>query len=149
MKRIYSTLMMLALMVAALSFTACGGDDDDIEEGDESSALIGTWEPISWEGVLDPIIGDEDEYPTYWWFKSDHTLKVYNCDSQSVVETINIEWYLNNGIITLKVLDGEYSGVTISFVIYKMEKSSMDWSYYGTSFHFRKVQESVVRKYLK
>ena len=33
MKRIYSTLTMLALMVAALCFTACGGDDDEIDNG--------------------------------------------------------------------------------------------------------------------
>ncbi|MDE7455573.1 MAG: hypothetical protein K2M96_02575 [Prevotella sp.] len=29
MKKIYSTLMMLSLMVASLSFTACSSDDDD------------------------------------------------------------------------------------------------------------------------
>ena len=27
MKKLYSTIMLLATMVAALSFTACGGDD--------------------------------------------------------------------------------------------------------------------------
>ena len=31
MKKFYSTIMMLAMMVAALSFTACGGDSDDDE----------------------------------------------------------------------------------------------------------------------
>ena len=29
MKKLYSTIMMLAMMVAALSLTACGGDDDE------------------------------------------------------------------------------------------------------------------------
>lgn len=29
MKKIYSTIMMLAMMVTALSFTACGSDDDE------------------------------------------------------------------------------------------------------------------------
>ena len=29
MKKIYSTIMVLAMMVAALGFTACGGGDDD------------------------------------------------------------------------------------------------------------------------
>ena len=33
MKKIYSTLTMLAMMVAALSFTACGDDDDEIDNG--------------------------------------------------------------------------------------------------------------------
>lgn len=35
MKKIYSTMMMLAMMVAALSFIACGGDDDEIDNGGE------------------------------------------------------------------------------------------------------------------
>lgn len=35
MKQIYSTLMMLALMVAALSITACSGDDEEGVFGDE------------------------------------------------------------------------------------------------------------------
>ena len=37
MKKLYSTIMMLAMMVAAFSLTACGGDDDD-ETGGGGSA---------------------------------------------------------------------------------------------------------------
>ena len=33
MKQIHSTLMMLAIMIAALSFTACGGDDEEDDFG--------------------------------------------------------------------------------------------------------------------
>ncbi len=34
MKKLYSTMMMLAMMVAALSFNACGGDDgNDVDNG--------------------------------------------------------------------------------------------------------------------
>ncbi len=29
MKKLYSTIMLLAMMIAALSLTACGGDDDN------------------------------------------------------------------------------------------------------------------------
>ena len=36
MKKLYSTIMMLALMVAALSFTACGGGDDEESGGQET-----------------------------------------------------------------------------------------------------------------
>lgn len=32
MKKFYSTIMLLAMMVAALGFTACGGDDDEEDE---------------------------------------------------------------------------------------------------------------------
>lgn len=45
MKKLYSTIMMLAMMVAALSFTACGGDDDN-QGGDgniNSNNVVGTW----------------------------------------------------------------------------------------------------------
>ena len=34
MKKLYSTIMMLAMMVAALSLTACGGSNDDENGGD-------------------------------------------------------------------------------------------------------------------
>ena len=38
MKKLYSTITMLAMMVAALSLTACGGsDDDEIGGGGNSS----------------------------------------------------------------------------------------------------------------
>ena len=43
MRKIYSTVMMLAMMVAALSFTACGGDDDEIDNGGDAS-IVGMWE---------------------------------------------------------------------------------------------------------
>ena len=42
MKKLYSTVMMLAMMVAALSFTACGGDDEVDNGGDAS--IVGMWE---------------------------------------------------------------------------------------------------------
>lgn len=40
MKKLYSTIMLLAMMVAALSFTACGDDDEDEIEGGGSSSTI-------------------------------------------------------------------------------------------------------------
>lgn len=33
MKKLYSTIMLLAMMVAALSLTACGDDEEEIENG--------------------------------------------------------------------------------------------------------------------
>ena len=44
MRKIYSTVMMLAMMVAALSFTACGGDDDEIDNGGGDVSIVGMWE---------------------------------------------------------------------------------------------------------
>ena len=37
MKKLYSTIMMLAMMVAALSLTACGGDDGGIDNSQPTS----------------------------------------------------------------------------------------------------------------
>ena len=42
MKKLYSTIMLLAMMVAAVSFTACGGDDDD--KGGTDASIVGVWE---------------------------------------------------------------------------------------------------------
>jgi len=36
-KKLYSTITMLAMIGAALGFTACGGDDDEIGGGGNSS----------------------------------------------------------------------------------------------------------------
>ena len=43
MKKIYPPAMMLAMMVAALSFTACGGDDD-VDNGKGEASIVGVWE---------------------------------------------------------------------------------------------------------
>lgn len=40
MKKLYSTIMLLAMMVAALSLTACGGDDEDDIGGDSPSTMF-------------------------------------------------------------------------------------------------------------
>ena len=44
MKKVYSTITMLAMMVAALSFTACGGDDDEVDNGGGEASIVGMWE---------------------------------------------------------------------------------------------------------
>ena len=44
MKKVYSTITMLAMIVAALSFTACGGDDDEVDNGGGDVSIVGVWE---------------------------------------------------------------------------------------------------------
>ena len=43
MRRINSTIMVLAMMVAALGFTACGGDDE-VDNGGGEASIVGVWE---------------------------------------------------------------------------------------------------------
>ena len=61
MKKFYSTIAMLAMMVAALSFTACGSDDDEIDNGGDSNAsIVGTWELVSFDVVKGANYMDSD-----------------------------------------------------------------------------------------
>lgn len=56
MNKVYSTIMMLAMMVAALSLTACGGDDngDDIDTGGPGSVASPTF-TITRDGVVKEV----------------------------------------------------------------------------------------------
>ena len=40
MKKLYSTIMMLAMLVAALGVTACGGDDEEVDGGDSFGTIF-------------------------------------------------------------------------------------------------------------
>ena len=60
MNRLYSTIMMLAIMVAALSLTACGGDDDSVggDSGGDNSEYFQisingeTYDDPLWKGAM-------------------------------------------------------------------------------------------------
>ena len=95
MKKFYSTIAMLAMMVAALSFTACGSDDDEIDNGGDSNAsIVGTWELISFDVVkgsnyLDDGLNTGDRII----FKSDGTY--YSTDGDRGI------WKLNGNTLTI------------------------------------------------
>ena len=95
MKKFYSTITMFAMMVAALSFTACGSDDDEIDNGGDSNAsIVGTWELISFDVVkgsnyLDDGLNTGDRIT----FKSDGTY--YSTDGDRGI------WKLNGNTLTI------------------------------------------------
>lgn len=68
-KNNYLTISVLAMMMAALSFTACGGDDESI--GDPSS-LVGTWKADLVDEINDAF-SDEIEEHAYHQFRADGT----------------------------------------------------------------------------
>lgn len=72
MKKLYSTIMMLAMMVAALGLTACGGDDEEDDAGGtSSSSLVGTWDIVQSVYYLEgqePIINDDGNNGAYYVF---------------------------------------------------------------------------------
>ena len=76
MKKLYSTIMMLALMVAALSFIACGGDDDEVDNGGGNASIIGVWECTQYDFDTDypeMFDGSETQIGDRVCFKSDGT----------------------------------------------------------------------------
>ena len=129
MKRIYFSIMMLAMMVAALSFTSCGGGDDD--ETDGSASIVGVWECISsdygeWEDYLDgntevgdllqinsngtySIIGNGNDSGT--WKQNGKSLSLKSNDSYSVQVTYtitqltptNLSLSLTENVLSVKV----------------------------------------------
>jgi len=87
MNKVYSTLMMLALMVAALSFSACSGDDDDDGEMN-TSALIGTWDFV-YQKYTDDYGVEEIEYDLGYWVFTKTTVTIHDKDDYLDGETIN------------------------------------------------------------
>lgn len=98
MKKIYSTIMMLAMMVAALSFTSCGGDDDD-EGGESSSALVGTWELVSSRFYSSDGWEEYEEEDGYWVFTRDK-VTIYDDDDLADGKTIGYTFDGNQLIIS-------------------------------------------------
>ena len=49
MKKLYSSLMILATMIAGLNFTACGGEDEDEIVSSPENYIVGTWRAFKGE----------------------------------------------------------------------------------------------------
>lgn len=61
MKKCYSVLVMLAMMVAALSFTACGGSDDEEDGGgipSPSSSMTIRINGVDWAASTENLLTD-------------------------------------------------------------------------------------------
>ena len=115
MKKVYSTVMMLAMMVAALSFTACG-DDDDVDNGSGDASIVGEWEctNMNYDEDLSGLyvesrinIGDRVR------FQSDGTIYAHFSDG----DTDTGRWSLKGKtlIIDGAVRLGDSSGVNVPF----------------------------------
>ncbi len=142
MKRIYSTLMMLALMVAALSFTACGGDDEEDEFGD-TSFLIGTWSVTSGQGWFDDYFDDE---PEYIQIKSDGTYINVQFDDGFYITKGT--WRATDTELIMKETEGDIKG-TYTYKILNHTQSTLTLEMWGITVNLTKVPDSTIDKYLK
>lgn len=66
MKKIYSTLTMLAMMVAAFGFTACGGDDEDVNNGGGDSSYVEQYFRVFINGEPQDYEYWGSDYFAYW-----------------------------------------------------------------------------------
>ena len=71
MKALKLFIMLMAMMVTAITFTACGGDDDEENIG-SSSELVGTWDMLT---ITSYYSGESPEVENvsdaYWVFTAD------------------------------------------------------------------------------
>ena len=98
MKKLYSTIMMLAMMVAALNFASCGDD----EEEDNGATIVGVWEVTSCTHQSDYDVEGGFEIGERIYFYSDGKYK----DSED-----SGRWSKSGNIITITLNDDSFPGV--------------------------------------
>lgn len=84
--------MMLAMMVAALGFSACSSSSDD-DGGGDTSKLVGTWEIVQ-----DVFYEDGKAAETYngdgaYWVFTDHTITVH--DKNDMMDGKTVDYKIN------------------------------------------------------
>ena len=104
MKTVFSKLMLLAMMAGALSFAACGGDDDDVDNGDYG--LGGTGSATL---VIDgeKCCPNEDSYIN----ESRNTIQIeaYHPDNILKVEHVTIRMH-GYPLVVSELMEGEMFG---------------------------------------
>lgn len=138
MKKLYSTMMLLATIVAALSFAACGDDDGDVPSGG-SSFLVGTWSVNSHQGMRGDLGEDEFEY---FQLKSDGTYVDVLYDDGFQISRGT--WRATE---TTLILEGDIKG-TLTYEIYNLTQSSMSLLILDITVSVTKVPDSIIEKYL-
>ena len=125
MKKIYSTIMVLAMMVAALGFTACGGDDDDVPP---TTSIVGVWvcthsDYGEWEELMEGNVKPGDILrmnadKTYSINGNDNENGTYSMNGNTLVFTsdgMSSEWTIKNlSSDNLTIVQKEI-GATLSF----------------------------------
>ena len=133
--------MMLAMMVAALSFTACGDDDDEDEVGStNSSFLVGTWS-----------VDEEDSYDEefeYVQYKSNGTYINVQHDEDGLYISKGT-WKANDNEISMKETEGDLKGSTYTYTILSKGQTQITVSMWGITSILRKVSDSTIEKYIK
>ena len=102
MKKYNLVLFMLAMIVAALSFTACGGSDDDEIDGGGSSELVGTWDIVSNVQYYSDFPPEYDEVNGAYWVFTATQVEVH--DPTDLLNGKGVGYTYNSSTKELKVV---------------------------------------------
>ena len=147
MKKLYSTIMMFAMMFAALSFTACSSSSDDGDEGNSvnPSSLVGTWQTTFVEGWGEYVDVNAVDY-----------LQLKSNGSYIHVEWENNApyiskgtWSFSNNKLTLKEQEGDLVGSSFTYDVIEIGKDKISVTLWGVSATLKRVSDNVIDKYLK
>ena len=143
MKKLFSTIMLLAMMVAALGLTACGGDDEEDDIIGNSSFLVGTWSVTSGQG-WGGYTGDGEA--EYLQFKSNGTY--INVQFDDGLYITKGTWKVTGNELIMKETEGDLNG-TYTYTILNHSQSSLTLEMWGITVNLTKVSDSTIDKYLK
>lgn len=101
MKKYNLVLFMLAMIVAALSFTACGGSDDEDDVG-VSSELVGTWDIVSNVQYYSDFPPEYDEVNGAYWVFTATQVEVH--DPTDLLNGKGVGYTYNSSTKELKVV---------------------------------------------
>lgn len=142
MKRVYSLVVLLAMMVTALSFISCSKDDEENNGGNGSSnALVGTWDVISCESAewdwYSNTYKPYTEYPDneYWVFTAKN-VTFYAKDDLANGTAVKYEYNaeaktlsINSGFVTYKILELTATTLKVQTASSAVEVSVGDHTY--------------------
>ena len=161
MKKAYSTIVMLAMMVAALSLTACGGSDSDDEDGTEEliekmsqSNGYGTWKMVDYEVLIqNEALSDLfsfNVYSTVYVQIRENGTYTHVGLYESEANISSGTWKRNGNYITAQEKEGNHVGATNTYTIIELttKKSKIIGPLGLFSCSFIKVPDSEIEKYL-
>ena len=134
--------MLLAMMVAALSFTACGGDEDKIDGN--TSSLVGTWKLLNMENYIqfknDGSFIEATNMDNFHgtWKVTGNTLLLSN-DGRGYAMTFSIE-IKSNKYLTMELL---------SYYFLSNPSDVFDYDNKDDTITYEKVNDSEIVKYIR
>ena len=139
MKKLYSTIMLLAMMVAALSFTACGDDDDDFDD----YSLIGTWECVKVEGWA-----KKNTVHTYLQLRKDGTYILINDHGRGGTIIEKGAWKVTGNLFVRTYNDSKLGQTTATYDIIEIKSDRFVVSVIGNTGYYDRISDTVIKKYL-